>query len=148
MDISSLLIEYHKEFRSSLFISGFTLGAFLFSMKSVIIKIMKDDYYDRDEYKKLITERRSLGDSIGYYTQLINFSKLISKAIYLSFLSAIFQVTIGFIATPIPIFICIATAFISWVLVATAIYYVSQNWIMSLEWEEVRSQEKFDRKNK
>ncbi len=130
------IVDYYQEFRTALFISGFTLGAFLFSMKSVIMKTMKEDYYDRDEYQSNIKQRRSIGQNIGYYSQLKNFSKLLIAAICISFLSALSQITLGYIEIKAVIYFCLSLAVVSWLLVGVAIYYVSVNWAKALDMAE------------
>lgn len=130
------IIDYYQEFRTALFVSGFTLGAFLFSMKSVIMKTMKEDYYDKNEYQDNIRQRRSIGQNIGYYSQLKNFSKLLISAICISFLSALSQITLGYIELRAVIYFCLLLAVISWVLVGIAIYFVSVNWAKALDMAE------------
>ena len=130
------IIDYYQEFRTALFISGFTLGAFLFSMKSVIMKTMKEDYYDREEYQDNIKQRRSIGQKIGYYSQLKNFSKLLISAICISFLSALSQITLGYIELKPVIYFCLSLAVVSWLLVGVAIYFVSVNWAKALDMAE------------
>lgn len=65
MDSVCEIVKYHQEFRTALFISGFTMGSFLFSMKSVIIKTMKEDYYDLSQYQDAVKQRRQKGQKIG-----------------------------------------------------------------------------------
>lgn len=142
------IIDYYQEFRTALFISGFTLGAFLFSMKSVIMKTMKEDYYDKNEYQDNIKQRRSIGQNIGYYSQLKNFSKLLISAICVSFLSALSQITLGYIEVKAVIYFCLSLALLSWVLVGIAIYYVSINWGKALDMAEEIAIKKMESDNK
>src|SRR5690554_5671604 len=114
---AELVIEYYREFRTALFISGFTLGAFLFSMKAVIVKIMKEDYYDLAVYQDEIANPRSTGASDGFYTPLKNFSNLLIWAIAISFSSAILQISLGFFANILTVSICLFFAVLSWTLV-------------------------------
>ena len=135
------LIKYHEEFRTALFVSGFTIGSFLFSMKTFILKTMRDDYYDNEEYQRKIRQRRNLGQEIGFYTPLKNFSRLLMSAIVLSFISALSQISIGYISDYRAVAFCLFIAIFSWVLVAVAIYYVGSNWSQALDLAETTATE-------
>ena len=146
MTSCNFLVEYHKEFRTALFISGFTIGSFLFSMKSVIIKTMKEEYYDLDEYQDAINQRKSTGQKIGYYTQLKNFSLLLTCSIIMSFFSAFSQISLGYSENCIFVSICLTIAFISFIFVAASIFLVAENWSMALDMAESRAIRKNENK--
>ena len=141
------IVLYHEEFRVALFVSGFTIGSFLFSMKSVIVKTMKEEFYEQKEYQDNITQRIYHGQKIGYYTQLKNFSLLISLSIGVSILSAVFQVTIGYTSNPYLVMICLFSSFLSWVLVSLSVYWSSRNWSILLDNSEKKAQKDL-RRNK
>lgn len=126
--IATGLIDYYEEFRTALFITGFTLGAFLFSMKAMIIKAMKDDYYDKIKYQLQIKALRERGCEGGYYTNLGNFSRLLIKSIWVSFGSSLLQITLGYWSNVYAVMICLAMAAYSWSLVGRSIFHVSENW--------------------
>ena len=130
------IVIYHSEFRTALFISGFTIGSFLFSMKTFILKTMKDDYYDNNDYQRKIRQRRKLGQEVGFYTPLKNFSKLLMSSIVLSFLSALSQISVGYSSDYRAVLFCLLIAVASWVLVGIAIYYVGVNWSKALDLAE------------
>ena len=146
------LVAYHQEFRTALFVSGFTIGSFLFSMKTFILKTMRDDYYDNPEYQRKIAQRRSLGQEVKYYGPLKNFSRLFMSAVVLSFLSALSQISFGYVGDYRYVGFCLMLAFASWVLVAIAIYYVGINWSKALDLAEDKAVEEehksVDQKNK
>ena len=139
MESCHFLIEYHQEFRSALFISGFTIGSFLFSMKSVIVKTMKEEYYDLEEYQDAINQRISVGQNIGYYTHLKNFSFLLTSSIIMSFLSALSQISLGYVESCFSIIACLTIAFVSFSLVAISIFLVAKNWSKALDMAESRA---------
>lgn len=122
------LIEYYQEFRTALFITGFTLGAFLFSMKAMIIKAVKEDYYDKIEYQLQIKELRLRGHEGGYYTNLSNFSQLLIRSIWVSFGSSLLQITLGYWSNVYAVLTCLTVAAYSWCLVGKSIFHVSENW--------------------
>lgn len=130
------LVIYHQEFRTALFVSGFTIGTFLFSMKTFILKTMKDDFYDNEEYQRKVRQRRSLGQEVGFYSPLKNFSRLLLLSIVLSFLSALAQISVGYISDYRAVIICLILAVISWILVGISIYYVGENWSRALDLAE------------
>ena len=55
--IFDLLVCYHKELRQPLFVSGFTIASFLFSMKASILTTLKKDVYDTKEHQSQIAQR-------------------------------------------------------------------------------------------
>ncbi len=130
------VISYHEEIRGALFISGFTIGSFLLSMKTFIIKTMKEEFYDVDSYQESIFQRRKLGQKVDFYGPLKRFSNLLSIAILTSFFSSVSQITIGFSGDVSLVVFCLLLAFLSWVVLIIAIYYVSLNWKKSLELSE------------
>lgn len=142
MESTCEIVAYHQEFRTALFISGFTMGSFLFSMKSVIIKTMKEDYYDLSQYQDAVKQRRGKGQKIGYYSQLKNFSNWLVLSIVFSFLSALSQISIGYSNNTYLISICLFLAVLSWLFVAISIFLVSRNWSMALDMAESKAIEK------
>jgi len=134
------LVAYHKEFRTSLFVSGITIGSFLFSMKTFILKTMRDDFYDNQEYQSRVRERRGLGQMIGFYDPLKNLSRLLLASIVMSFISAISQISIGYLSCPLTVILCLLLALISWAFVASSIYFVSKNWSAALDLAETKAQ--------
>ncbi len=145
--LESCLIEYYPQVRSGLFISGFTVASFLFSMKSTIIKTLKDDIYEHEKFIDKSCESIALDKSDdGFYGRLKKFSTLIYLSISLSFLSAISQFTVGFIAASWAYFICLLLAFISWVVLGYTLYLVHENWTTLLDFEEALKREKYEKK--
>lgn len=136
------IMNYHREFRVALFISGFTIGSFLFSMKTFILKTMRDDFYDNEDYQDKVRQRRELGQNVGFYNPLKNLSKLLLLSITFSFFSALLQISIGYIENYKAVIFCLLVAIISWGLVGVAIYYVSANWSKALDLAEKRAIEK------
>lgn len=134
-------VEYYSNIRVALFISGFTLGSFLFSMKSLIVSTMKSGCYDSDRHKESIRQRRILGDAIGYYSSLKRFSILLTISIAVSILSSIMQITIGFIEEGWVVFICLFAAISSWSLLGLVLWLVSENWLQVLEYAEADAEE-------
>lgn len=88
------------------------------------------------EYQDSICQKIALGSKEGFYDSLQRFSDLLLKAIVFSFISAMFQITLGYVKDPIASIICFFIAGISWVYLARAIYHVQDNWRKSIEYSE------------
>lgn len=127
-DFTQWVVCYHVDTRNALFISGFTLGTFLFSMKSVIIKTLKEEIYDKVEYHEDIDSLKSHKYEIAYYGSLTSFSNLLFHAIALSFASAISQFTLGFIEHWFTSILCLLIAVASWVVLGFALFQVRAKW--------------------
>lgn len=130
------VIAYHSKYITSLFVTGFTVGSFLFSMKAVIVKTLKEEVYDHDLYQDEICQKIAMKESVGFYDNLSNFSTLLMKAISWSFISAICQITLGFFGGLIVSVICLTVAVISWYYLGNAIYRVHKNWSSALIYAE------------
>lgn len=128
VNVASKIVEYHKLFMPALFATGFTIGSFLFSMKSVIIKTLKEDVYDNELYQEETCQRIADGETDSFYENLSNFSNLLMYAIISSFISAISQIAFGFLNVWWASSICLFIAIVSWMFLGMAIYRVHQNW--------------------
>ena len=137
------LIAYHQKFMPALFATGFTVGSFLFSMKSVIVRTLKEDVYDHEIYQKKVCEKIAVNENIGFYDSLSNFSNLLVKAIVLSFVSALFQISFGFFETWWASIACLSIAILSWCYLGKAIYEVHANWQDALEYADLTAKEKY-----
>lgn len=147
MDIPESLptiIEYYREFRTSLFASSLTLGTFLFTMKTFIIQTMKKDVYDDESYQKSIKYRRSTGLKESYYGSLKRFSFLMVAAIALAFVSAFVQISAGHSRSPAVIWFCLVVVSISWILVGWVLYLVARNLNAMLDRAEKTAREKYE----
>ncbi|MDX1491311.1 MAG: hypothetical protein R3332_08490 [Pseudohongiellaceae bacterium] len=111
------------------------------------MKVMKDDYYDTEEYQNSIFQRQSKGQEVTYYGNLRNFSKLILLSIYLSFFSALCQISLGYFVNIFTVVICACVAIASWVCVIFSIYQVGENWAKALEYAEDRAAKKWKKVN-
>jgi len=146
MDYINEIIKYHGEVKNSLFISGFTIGSFLFAMKSFIVKTMKDEYYDQKSYQKLITDHISNGGKGGYYDSLQSFSTLLFWSITFAFIGGASHITLGYFPHIASAIICLSLSLISWVLVGISLHYVKRNWTLALNAAEKRAHDKASKK--
>ncbi|MDO6446627.1 hypothetical protein Q4493_12655 [Colwellia sp. 1_MG-2023] len=126
----------------ALFATGFTIGSFLFSMKSVIIRTLKEDVYDHEIYQNKVCQKIAANENIGFYDNLSNFSNLLMKAISWSFISAISQISFGFFESWWASIICLLAAIISWCYLGKAIYEVHANWQDALDYADKTARSK------
>ena len=140
------IVDYHEEVRTALFLSSVTLGTFIFTMKSFIIQTMKKEVYDNELYIKEKLPLKDLGEIKGVYEQLQFLASLLKWAIWLSFLSALMHITIGFFGETWSSIACILATAISWIIVAISIYFVSENLRLMIQYSErkVEANEKKD----
>ncbi|MEP0357051.1 hypothetical protein [Paraglaciecola sp.] len=136
--------KYHSAILQPLFISGFTISSFLFSMKATIITTLKKDVYDTDEHKKQIEQRIKHGVDITYYESLESFSNLLMKAIYLSFASSILNISLGFVSHWITALICLSATLFSWWFLLKAMIQVQSNWKTALKYAEKKVKKERD----
>jgi hypothetical protein len=140
------LILYHQKFMPALFATGFTIGSFLFSMKSVIVRTLKEDVYDHEIYQDKVCQKVALNEGVGFYDNLSNFSGLLMKAIVWSFSSAICQISFGFFETWWASIVCLSVAIISWCYLARAIFEVHANWQDALDYADQTAKKKYKNK--
>jgi len=139
--VLDLMVCYHKELRQPLFVSGFTIASFLFSMKASIITTLKKDVYDTKEHQSQIAQRIKHGKDISYYGSLESFSNLLMKAIYFSFASSILNITIGFASFWLTTLICLIATVFSWSYLLRAMLEVQENWKSAFKYAEERVKE-------
>lgn len=158
MCIWEQIVQYHTDIRTSLFVSGVTIGSFLFTMKSTIIKTLKDDIFDTEEYKKDLVQKivhSKKAKAPKYYGSLSKFSSVLFWAITLSFISSLSQITVGFIDNSIVRTGCLLIALASWALLAYAVFLVRANWSIAITFQEKEKElslqqaiEKFENESK
>lgn len=143
------IVEYHTEIRTALFLSSVTLGTFIFTMKSFIIQTMKKEVYDNESYIQEKLPLKETGDINGIYDQLKLLAGLLKWAIWLSFASAAMHITIGFIGSKWSSSICIIATILSWIVVATSVYFVSENLKLMINYSEEKvEREEIEKKKK
>jgi hypothetical protein len=140
MDFCLATIAYHNKLIVPLFISGFTIGSFLFSMKSTIIKTLKEEVYDTDRHQDLINQKIAFSEKKGYFEALKAFSNLLMTSIKLSFVSSILQITIGYVGTIYTSLFCLTIALLSWFYLGKALFQVQSNWNKAFDFAEYKAE--------
>ncbi|MCK5075652.1 MAG: hypothetical protein KAR38_04710 [Calditrichia bacterium] len=143
LSILTEIFNYYVNFRTALFTSSLMLGTFLFTMKSFIIQTMKKEVYDKDIYKDRVLQRRKEGKlKETYYGPLIKLKRILFVSICGAFINAFLQLVLGFFQNEYIAIICFLTTIVSWLIVAIAIYFVSNNISIMLNLsEEITKQE-------
>ncbi len=126
MDTDSLL-KFFEKFSTAFFSASITLGAFLLSMKTFIIQIIKKDAYDTKEYNKKIQDRLGASFKVDKYKPLSNLRCILTCTIYTSFITAILQVITALFPKPFHIYISLTSMTITFICVFIAIILVSNN---------------------
>ena len=76
LEVAQLLDVYGNEIQITLFISLVVIAAFIFSLKPLIVLHLKENVYDKDEYKDHVKERNEkLGKHFKVYAPLRRLSK-------------------------------------------------------------------------
>lgn len=126
------LVEWHKEFRTALFLSSLTLGTFLFTMKSFIIQTVKKEVYDTKEYQEertsmMLVSRTKNEHKFEPYSQLKSFAALMKASILIAFFNAFLQISVGYAENVYAASICLLSSLVSWAFVAVVIHQVANN---------------------
>lgn len=108
---------YEDKLRGALFGGFLTLAGFLFSLKTFIVIKMKENVYDHDFYEKLVNERKVHNEKITRYGPLKNLSDLLFWSVLLSFVSAIFQFSLGLLGNLWAVYACL------WISIFTVITF-------------------------
>ena len=99
---------------------------------------MKENVYDKKEYRESIKKNRKLNKELTYYGPLKRLSQLLFAAVLSSFTTAILQFTIGLANCPIASLICIWSAIFSISLLIASLLIIRENlndWFDYLEKE-------------
>lgn len=129
MEFKCLLVFFDK-FNTSFFTASITLGAFLLSMKTFIIQIMKSEVYDKDSYKRNIEKiNSSLPDNkkIQRYKPLSHLKIVLTATIYISFLTALLQLVATLFPKKWLIYTSLLGMLVTFICVFIAIFLVSGN---------------------
>lgn len=120
---------YSENLRASLFSGFLTIGGFLLSLKTFIIVKLKEDLFDHPQYRERYDQNRRLNkNNIGsLYDPLNQLSDFLIVCVFGSIISAALQFTLGFVNCSICPAICIASSFVSIVVVLTACWEVKLN---------------------
>lgn len=124
-DKHDLFDFYSVNLRGNFFGGFLGLGGFLLSLKTFIIVNMKDKLYSNEKYIKKWKNSTTIKDSLLH--PLRELSDILYFAILMSIISAVAQITIGFIESNISILICIYFASVTIVLLIDSLHLIRKN---------------------
>lgn len=115
---------YGDKLRGILFSGLLTVGSFLLSLKVFIVVKFKENVFDSAGYKKLLEEKRKINHKITHYGPVRNLSKLLFVAIASALTASFLQISIGLLPVWWAMFICIATASFSAILLLQVLWLI------------------------
>lgn len=127
---------YSQNLRGHLFSAFLGLGGFLLSLKTFIIVNMKDKLFDS---KKYIERWNKSNKESSLLTPLKELSDILYFAILMSIITAISQMTLGFIKIDISAFICIYLALVSTFLLIDSLGIIKRNLNTMFEYDDKKS---------
>jgi len=128
------IINYHQEFKTSIFTASVTMGSFLFTMKSFIIQVMKTNVYESELHQDAVSLRRGEGKKEGYFDGLLRIKSLLLIAIILAFGNAIMQLAIGGFKTELSAWCCMILTFLTIFVIMWCVLLISGNLTRLLEY--------------
>ena len=87
---------YATSLRSNLFSGLLTVSAFIFSIKTFLLMALERDIYSSDEYAERVEGLETI-EPVDIHKPLKNIHKSMSRAVWVTFIAAFSQVTIGLI---------------------------------------------------
>jgi phosphoglycerol transferase MdoB-like AlkP superfamily enzyme len=129
--------QYSASIRTPTFSALLTLGSFLLTLKSAILQRLKDSF-DTDEEAKLYIRHLKKQPNRRYYHGLENMSVALSASIFMAFVSALLQLTVGFVSNPFAVAINLSSAITTFALVMylwREIAKTHRKWLSKIEAE-------------
>lgn len=118
---------YQTSLREPLFSGFLTIGAFLFSLKTFIITVMKKEVYDTEEYKRKFLELQDIDKSLKKYDNLKYLGELLFYTVLTSLIVAVSQFTLGFLNFDLASMICTSLAVSGIALLIWGLYEMKKN---------------------
>lgn len=137
-------LKNYNDIRVFLFLSGLSIGTFLLSMKSFILKTLKEEMYEKPSYQEHIRSLRLRKPEERYYGPLRKLSGFISKSIFLSVSSSFLNLSTVFFNNIWWLLIVMFITVISWFFLFIVLNKVDQNWNRVLNLAEGDAEEKMN----
>lgn len=134
------LVGIYQEKMQVVLFSGFlTIGGFLLTLKTFILIKLKEGLYDREDYKKRVDQKRQLNKGLSYYGPLRRLGNFLVYGVASALITALSQLTIGFIPHPAASAFCMTLAIFTGGVVIMAWWLIKVNlhdWFELLESEK------------
>jgi hypothetical protein len=122
-----LPLLFQNRLQVALFTGFLTIGGFLLSIKTFILIKLREDLYDLPSYERRLEERRVLNTRLSKYGPLRRLGDFLVYSVAAAIVTALLQLTIGFIPHRLASAICMAAALTTIVLVLVAWWQIRQN---------------------
>ncbi len=127
-EAAQAVVEFYSDnLRASLFSGFLTLSGFLFSVKTFIVINIKRELYDSELYRRRILDLRKVNPNLPFYGPLVRLSHLLFSSVVLSLTTAVAQLTLGFIQSPVTVAICLLLAATTIVVLAKVMFIIRSN---------------------
>jgi hypothetical protein len=130
-------IQYGTSIRTPTFSALLTLGSFLLTLKTAILQRLKESF-DTKEEARLYIRHLKKDPHRRYYASLENMSVALSASIFAAFLSALLQLTLGFVCHPFAVAVSLASAVTTFALVIYLWWEIAKThrkWLSKIEAE-------------
>lgn len=105
IESSQLLIAYSK-IQGNLFTGFLTIGGFILSIKTFVLVRLKSDIYDKEAYEEVLKKLRHTSSGHTRYQSLDNLGSALIFTIFLTLLTSVSHITIGFFWLPYGPIVC------------------------------------------
>jgi hypothetical protein len=135
---------YYTQARIPMFTGFLTLGSFLLTLQTAIIHRLKEAYDSADHARK-IGQLRAKGKSVRYYGSLERVGVALSTNVILALVTALLQMSLGFVQTVWSTAICSAfglTALLLVIYLTIQMVLAHQQWFKKIEEDKSTPQPK------
>lgn len=98
---------YQTQARVPMFTGFLTLGSFLLTLQTAILQRLREAY-DSADYCRRVEQLRSKGKDVRYYGSLERVGIALSTNVILALLTALLQMTLGFVKASFATSVCVA----------------------------------------
>ena len=124
---SGLFVLYDKKLQTPLFTGFLTIGGFLLTLKTFVLVQLKKELYESPYYKKSLNDKRRLNPDLSLYGPLNRLGTLLVLCVLSALITAVLQLSIGFIPNKFASASCLAFGAGTLALVFQAWYEIRQN---------------------
>jgi ABC-type multidrug transport system fused ATPase/permease subunit len=130
---------YQSKLQTPLFTGFLTIGGFLLTLKTFVLIRLKEEVYQSPFYRTKLEERRHLNPDLTLYAPLGRLTTLLVFSVLAALLTAVSQMSVGFIPGRLSAAFCISMAVTALALVFQSWFHIRENlnrWFELLEEEE------------
>ena len=125
---------YQSKLQAPLFTGFLTVGGFLLTLKTFVLIKLKEEVYESSFYQdKVLKERRELNDKLTLYGPLARLGSLLVFSVLSALVTAVSQLSIGFIPRTSAAAFCLGVAVTSLALVFQSWFHIRENLIRWFE---------------